>query len=71
MNLRLKFTNVQQGLSLLHDYKSYLEYLEFCKYITSQSEYNKIHESIINKVGYKMTKFRTLELIMYLNGGKK
>lgn len=64
-------TNKEAYENRINDYKSYLDYLEFCKYITSQSEYNKIHESIINKVGYKMTKFRTLELIMYLNGGKK
>jgi len=54
----------------IDNYKSYLDYLEFCKYITEKPEYYKIHESIIKKVGYKMTKFRTLELLMYMKGGK-
>lgn len=63
-------TNQEPYDNRINNYKSYLDYLDFCKYIISQPEYKKIHESIINKVGYKMTKFRTLELIMYMKGGK-
>ena len=56
--------------NIINNYKSYLDYLEFCKYMTEKPEYHKIHESIIKKVGYEMTKFRTLELVMYMKGGK-
>ena len=54
----------------IDNYKSYLDYLEFCKYLTSKPEYSVIHNSVVQKVGYKMTKFRTIELIFYLNGGR-
>jgi hypothetical protein len=46
--------------------RNYLDYLEFIKYLTDKPDYNRIHNSIITKVGYNMTKFRTAELIMYL-----
>lgn len=63
-------TNSEPYSYRLDNYKSYLDYLKFCKYLTEKVEYHKIHELIIKKVGYKMTKFRTLELIMYFNGKK-
>jgi hypothetical protein len=48
---------------------SYLDFLKFCDYIIENEEYSEIHNSLENKVGYKMSKHRTLDLIMYLNGG--
>ena len=54
----------------IDNYKSYLDYLKFCKFLTDKPEYELTHNSIIKKVGYEMTKFRTVELIMYLKGGK-
>lgn len=48
----------------------YLKYLTFCDFITQRKEYEKAHNSICDKLGYPMTKLRTAELIMYLNGGK-
>ena len=50
--------------------ESYLSFLIFCEYLTQRKEYQEIHNSICKKLGYSMTKFRTVELIMYLNGGK-
>ncbi len=50
--------------------EAYLLYLNFCKYLTSEPAYDKVHASIIKKVGFSMTKFRTAELIMYINGAK-
>jgi len=50
--------------------ESYLSFLTFCEYLTQRKEYQEIHNSICKKLGYSMTKFRTVELIMYLNGGK-
>jgi hypothetical protein len=50
--------------------ESYLSFLTFCEYLTQRKEYEGIHDSICKKLGYSMSKFRTVELIMYLNGGK-
>lgn len=50
--------------------ESYLSFLIFCKYLTERGEYEELHKSICKKIGYTMTKFRTVEMIMYLNGGK-
>lgn len=63
-------TNQEPHSYRLDNCKSYLDYLEFIKLLTEQSDYIKIHNSIIKKVGYEMTKFRTVELIMYLKGAK-
>ncbi len=63
-------TNQEPHSYRLDNCKSYLDYLEFLKYLTEQLEYNRIHNSIIKKIGYEMTKFRTVELIMYLKGSK-
>lgn len=51
--------------------KTYLSFLAFCDYLTQRKEYEKVHNSICNKLGYPMTKFRTAEMIMYLNSGGK
>lgn len=55
----------------INNCKWFLDYLKFCKHITKNPKYVKIHESIVKKVGYEMSKFRTLELIMYLSDMKK
>ena len=49
--------------------ESYLSFLKFCDYLTNEKEYEKAHNTICKKLGYQMTKMRTVELIMYLNGG--
>ena len=51
--------------------EAYLSFLTFCDYLTQLKEYDTIHSSICEKLGYSMTKYRTVELIMYLNGGKQ
>jgi hypothetical protein len=46
--------------------KLYLDFLKFCKYITNQPGYNEIHNLVVEKLNQgKMTKYRTVELIMY------
>lgn len=50
--------------------EAYFSFLTFCEYLTQRKEYEEIHNSICRKLGYSMTKFRTVELIMYLNGAK-
>jgi hypothetical protein len=51
--------------------KSYLEFLEFCGVLTNKKDYEIVHNKICEKLGYQVTKFRSVELIMYLNGGSK
>jgi hypothetical protein len=49
------------------NFKAYLSFLTLCDFLTQGKEYEKVHNSICNKIGYSMTKFRTAELIMYMN----
>ncbi len=51
--------------------ETYLDYLKFCKLLTSEEKYEKEHNEICKKIGYPITKFRSAELIMYLNGAKR
>ena len=43
----------------------YLAYLRFCKYITELNGFNEVHNILISKMGYEMTRFRTVELAMF------
>lgn len=52
------------------DCETYLSYLEFCGYLTSIKKFEKVHEVVCNELGYSMTAFRTVELVMYQNGGR-
>lgn len=53
------------------DCKRYLAYLEFCKRVSDNNDYNNTHEFICNKLGYQVTKLRSIELIMYYLGAKQ
>jgi len=55
----------------INDYEAYLSYLKFCDYLTSHSDFGRVHRVICDLVGYSMTKFRTAELVMYSAGGSK
>lgn len=48
--------------------ETYLKYLKFCNYLTSLKEFENIHKTVCDEIGYSMTKLRTVELIMYQNG---
>jgi hypothetical protein len=50
--------------------EAYFSFIKFCEYLTQIKEYEEIHQSICKKLGYPMAKLRTVELIMYLNGGQ-
>ncbi len=49
---------------------AYLEYLSYCEFLANQQEYNSIHESIERKIEQKMSKLRSVELVMYTKGEK-
>ncbi len=48
----------------------FLEYLQLCEELSELPEYNDIHQKIVAAVGYDMTKIRTVELVMFVKGGK-
>jgi hypothetical protein len=50
---------------------TYLEYLTFCKYLTEQTEFYALKKNMEMKVGYDMTSFRIVELVMYSSGARK
>ena len=54
----------------LNSCSSYLDFIDFCHYITQEDGFALLKTSIERKVGYAMTAIRTAELIMYHNGAK-
>ncbi|OMP77684.1 MULTISPECIES: hypothetical protein [unclassified Chitinophaga] len=52
----------------IHNYQSYLDYNRFSNEIASLPEFEPLHQSMVEKVGYTMTPLRSLELIMFKNG---
>lgn len=62
-------TNTEPHHYRLNNPTSYLEYLKLCKELVELPAYDGIHDSMVRKVGYKMTKLRTVELVMYLSAG--
>ena len=48
----------------------YLEYLALCKEMTRDSRFPPIHHSMNAKIGYLVSAYRALELVMHMNGGK-
>jgi hypothetical protein len=43
----------------------YFEYLYFCKRVIEDERFLKIHERMLEIFGYPMSKFRTLEYLIY------
>ncbi len=49
----------------------YLSYLDFCRNIAKNKTYNEVHQSVCEQQGYRVSKLRSIDLLMYLQGGKK
>jgi len=64
-------TGLKPHGSRMIDYEAYLAYLKFCKFLVKEPSYDKIHNSVVNKIDYPVSKMRTIELIMYSTGGTK
>lgn len=45
----------------------YVTYLAKCKELTEHQDFKKIHESMNKKIGYDVSAFRAVELIMFKN----
>lgn len=50
---------------------NYLDYLTFCKELITLEEFDSLKIQIEGSVGYPMTAYRIVDLILYLNGGRK
>lgn len=61
-------TNTQPHSYRLENSSAYLEYLKFCKDMTEDERYDNIYKSILSKIGYDISKLRSIELIMFSNG---
>src|ERR1035437_5381685 len=51
--------------------ETYLAYLSLCVDFIQRKEYAAAHSFICNKLGIPLTRFRSAEMIMYLNGNEK
>lgn len=49
---------------------NYLDYLTFCQELINHEGFSLLKNQIEVRVGYSMTIFRIVDLIMYLNGGR-
>lgn len=54
----------------LDNFEAYLEYNQFCHEISSQTNYQLVHNYVENKIGYQLTQMRATELVMYHKGSK-
>ena len=56
--------------SSANNVKRYLKYIELLNELIEKKPESDIFKSINNKLGYKVSKFRVLELVMFLNSPK-
>ncbi len=49
---------------------TYLEYLAYCDDIIQSLAFDRLHNVVEKKVGYKISKMRAIELIFFYNGAK-
>jgi len=61
-------TNEKPYSYRLDDFTTFLGFRDFCKHITEQKKYEHIQDLVEGKIHYKMSKMRTVELIMFTNG---
>ena len=51
--------------------RNYLAYLDNCHEITNDGRFAPIHASMNRKIGYEVTAYRALELVMYRSGNRR
>lgn len=49
----------------INDYEAYQNYLNLCHELTQNTQFEQINNDISLKIGYKVSKFRAIEIIMY------
>ena len=65
-----KYINGGNDNGQLNEPKNYLAFLKNCKEITLDERFGQIHASMNRKIGYDVTPYRALELVMFMNGCK-
>ena len=67
---RRVYTYINRRYSQLQIQKprNYLAYLDNCHEITNDGRFAPIHASMNRKIGYEVTAYRALELVMYMGG---
>jgi hypothetical protein len=61
-------TNETPHTYRIENLETYQEYLKFCQRIINYRGYEEIHRSMKRKIKKTLTKLRSLELILYING---
>ena len=65
-----KYINGEEGPNQLNGPVNYLAFLENCKDIISDERFKQVHTSMNKKIGYEVTPYRAVELVMFMNGNK-
>ncbi len=65
-----KYINDEEDYDQLNEPGNYLTFLDNCKGITSDERFKQIHTSMNRKIGYEVTPYRAVELVMFVNGSK-
>ena len=53
----------------IRDPANYLAYLSNCEELTKDEMFKPVHASMNEKIGYEVTPYRAVELVMFMNGG--
>ena len=63
-----KYINGENDHDQLNGPKNYLAFLGNCKELTSDEMFKHVHTSMNKKIGYEVTPYRAVELVMFMNG---
>jgi hypothetical protein len=58
-------TNLEPYDYRINNYEAYQNYLELCHKLTTNTQFEQINNNIDKQTGYKVSKFRAIEIIMY------
>ena len=58
-------TNLEPYDYRINNYEAYQNYLKLCHKLTTNTQFEQINNDIDEQTGYKVSKFRAIEIIMY------
>jgi len=65
-----KFINGKKNNYQTNKLENYRAYLANCQELMQNKEFPQLHESMNQKIGYSVSPYRAIELVMYMNGGE-
>ena len=65
-----RYLTNKNNYNQIENCSNYLDYLTFCQELIALEGFSSLKNQIEISVGYSMTSFRIVDLIMYLNGGR-